>query len=267
MKTHFLLTTVAAFLIALIPVTASAQCDASFGDTGIVGGSFIDPGQSYFDGNPGGGFLDGGSQTANCGPNGPCGTGSRGAYVTVIAGYLDLQEQTVGGSELEYDDGFSVGGALGRRINRFLRLETEYLYRENDFEGLVDDTGAGATSFGDLMSHAVMVNGFLDLPIGSGRIVPYIGAGAGVAGIDSELAQQSDSGLNDFAVVDFDSTFAFQWMAGVSLRAIANAEFFAEYRYFEANDPSFEFSTLAGSSVEDAEYANRNVFIGLRMIF
>jgi len=267
MKTQILLTLVAAFLVALIPATASAQCDASIGDTGVVGGSFIAPGESYFDGSSGVGFLDGDSQNANCGPNGPCGTGSRGPYVTVIAGYLDLQTQSVGGLELEYDDGFAVGGALGRRINRFLRLETEYLYRENDFEGLADATGVGTTSIGDLTSHTVMVNGFLDLPIGNGRIVPYIGAGAGVSGIDSELVQQSDSGLNDFEVGNFDSTFAFQWMAGVSVRTIANAEFFAEYRYFEANDPSFDLITLTGSSVVDAEYANRNVFIGLRMIF
>ena len=270
MKTHFLLTTVAAVLLfSLSPTAAYAQCDASIGDTGIVGGSFIDQGANSFGGNADAGFFGGGSLNADCGPNGACASGCGGPYMTVIGGYVDMQEQTVGNQELEYEDGFAIGGALGYRVNKFLRVEAEYIYRENDFAGNAIAGPAIPTSeVGQLLSHTGMLNGYLDLPIGAGRIVPYVGAGAGVSGIDSELGQFGDFGFTDFTVIDFDSTFAFQWMAGVSIRAFPNAEFFAEYRYFEANDPQFEFTnSFGGSSVVDAEYANRNVFIGVRMNF
>lgn len=250
-----------ATLIMITPTQSIAQCDASFGDTGYVGGSFFDQGVEMADGGFGGGLSG-----ADCGPNGPCAANCGGPYISIIGGYVGMQDQSVGGRELEYDDGFAVGGAIGRRLTMNFRVEAEYIYRENDFAG---ETGilpaVPVQPFGELLSHTGMINGYFDIPIGVGTIVPYLGAGVGVTGIDSELGQASVFG-DDFSVFDFDSSFAFQWMAGVTVRTLPNAELFVEYRFFEANDPQFELAS-ATTAIVDSEYVNDNVFFGVRMNF
>lgn len=274
-KTSFVMQLALVCTIAFVftPSVSMAQCDASFGDIGHVGGSFIDQGAGACDGGIGGiggyggglGSFGGGISNADCGPNGPCASKCGGPYVSIFAGAVDVGDQTVGGLELEHEEGFAVGAAIGHRLTKNFRTELEYVYRENEFDGLNAALPAiPRETLGQVLSHSGMINGYFDLPIGVGHIVPYVGAGAGVTGIDSELAQSSAGG--GFTVIDFDSSFAYQWIAGVTVRTFPNAEFFAEYRFFEANDPQFELNA-ATREVVDAEYVTRNIFFGVRLNF
>lgn len=264
---------VIATLSLILPTQSLAQCDASFGDMGYAQGSFIDEGSVYqgsvYDGPASSGGFGGLVSSANCGPNGPCPGHCGGPYISIIGGYTGMQTQSVGNLELEYDDGFAVGAAIGRRLHRNIRVEAEYIYRENDFDSLEGSSLAVPfQAFGNLLSHSGMINGYFDMPIGAGAFVPYLGIGAGVTGIDSEVGQAGVGLGNSFITDGFDSSFAFQWMAGLSVRTLPNAELFVEYRFFEANDAQVELRTLASrGGIVDSEYVNDNVFFGVRMNF
>lgn len=260
MKTgNFLRLTLAVIAsVFLLPLNLQAQCDMTFGDSGVIDGGFVDSGNGYLNGYG----MDG------------CATGCGGPYISILGGISEMEEQSIGQSEYNFEDGFAVGAAIGKRLSRNFRGEIEYMYRENDFEGRSFgplELPVPSSPSGNLLSHTGMLNGYIDLPIGNGFLVPYVGAGAGVTGIDSDWASNFTAFPGSNGVTDFDSSFAYQWMAGVSIRKFHNAEFFAEYRFFEANDPqanitSQQFDTIDRFTV-DSEYVVENIFVGVRLNF
>lgn len=137
-----------------------------------------------------------------------------------------------GAGEFDTDTGYIVGGAYGANFSKFIAVEGEIAYRENDLNG-GDVAGVPFDGDGELTSLSFMGNAIFKAPGYSG-FTPYAGAGAGgarVGGAD-----------------EHDFVFAWQAFGGVSREISPRINAGVEYRYFDAdtatlNDPSGSIAT------------------------
>ncbi len=264
----------------------SGGCD-SYGGGGYIGagyggagaGNFCDSGGcDSFGGGIGGGHcggFDGGIGGGDCGSASSCGSGFGGnTYFSVFGGASELDEQNSVGFQrdlnINYDTGYLIGGAIGRRLFRNLRSELEYTFRSQDATSVVFN-GNPVGNVGEFQnSHSAMFNLVYDLVLGNGNFVPYIGVGAGLAFIDSRVTY----GTGVASLDGNDSSAAYQWMAGLAWRARPNMEAFVEYRFFEVMDPKLNrfggpgigFSQNPNILLE-SEYQSNDIVAGLRFNF
>ena len=102
-----------------------------------------------------------------------------------------------------------------------------------------------------------------------GVLVPYAGMGLGVTNIGSDVRY----GNGGATLNGNDTSLAFQWMAGITVRSFQNAELFCEYRYFEANDPKLNrfggppINGVVPNLILESEYVSRDVNFGIRLNF
>lgn len=171
---------------------------------------------------------------------------SAAPYVSGSFGLVSVQDSTFSGpggsTEVSTDPGFGFLAAIGNNFDG-LRAEAEMAYRTNDQD-------ASSSPLNDeITSLALMGNLLVDLPI-SESVRPFLGAGIGLANIDSDISGASNAD---------DTVFAYQVIAGVGfpLTHITTLDF--QYRYFASEDPDF-------GNVE-AEYQSHNFFAGLRFDF
>lgn len=206
-----------------------------------------------------------------------------GAGTTIPAGTV-LPAGTPLGWTTEFDSGYAVSAAIGRRFGAF-RGEIELAYQSNDV-----DTHAGVTALGipldaedagvlitgspnlgvtvgDLVADArgsvdttfLMANGYYDFDIG-GPFRPYVGAGVGVGMVGVDYSP------SDVPIVDDDDTvFAYQAMLGASYEVSADMELFAQYRYRATNDVETDVSLF--DATLDIENRASLVEAGLRFRF
>lgn len=264
----------------------SSGVSGSFSDFGAMGapaGSF----DSGFSAAGSGSYFDGGGcSSGDCGLStgggssiggGVGGGAGGGRYMSLFGGVSDIDDQQSLGFErdvnIDFDEGYALGAAFGKRVGRFFRSEVEYVYRSQD--PAIASFGAGGGTLpifdgnpsGNQDVHAGMFNLFFDLIIGNGNLVPYIGAGVGVGFIDSSID------LNTGQLDGDDTTLAYQWIAGFSYRARPNLEMFVEYRFFELEDPKLNF--FGGNPINfrtpniltNSEYQSQDIFTGFRFNF
>lgn len=265
---------------APVQMAAPAPMSATNGNMG-VGSSFSDfgsamsapmnsydaGGESYFDAG-GCGSGDCGSAVAGCCDTDAC---CGGKYFSIFGGMADLDSQRSTGFQrdlnIQFEQGYALGGAVGRRVGRNLRAEMEYCYRSQDPGNLVFNGNSYQNLSGNQNCHAGMLNLVFDMIIGHGNLVPYVGAGVGIGSIDSSV--QFQQGVLD----GDDSALALQWMAGLSYRCKPNMEIFCEYRHFELDDPKLNY--FGGPQVNiytpnillNSEYKSSDVFAGFRFNF
>ena len=171
---------------------------------------------------------------------------------------VNLSNGSTGLGQVEFDTGWGVGASLGYTPGspapflNAMRFELEAMYRENDL-----DTLGGASIADDVSSIAYMANLLFDIETDS-KLVPYLGAGIGLADIE----------LNSIAlgVSDHDTVFAYQFMAGLGYtpRSMPDTVLNIGYRYFATQDP--EFATSTGTRVEH-DYRSHNIEAGARFRF
>lgn len=146
-------------------------------------------------------------------------------YVALSAGAAFFEDFEDGGTSIEIDDGYALGGAIGYKFKR-LRAELEVSYIETDIEGAYT-AGISAPASGDVTIWAGMLNGFYDLHTGTSW-VPFIGAGIGVAN-----GEASDVVVAGTPVGDEDGTgLAWQLGAGLRYKFAGGFSIGPEYRYF-----------------------------------
>ena len=207
---------------------------------------------------------------------GPCDNLRLPFYLAVHGGGSNLNDLVTEGDGVQgnflNDSGFLFGLAIGRVQGRNLRTELEVTYRTIDVTGL-NLQGAGSQFVpvnGDLGTIAGMANIYWDFDIYAlGPVRPYVGAGVGFAFARPDLSLPP--GGTEFAVQDDQSSFAWQWMAGLSYRATNRLEVFAEYRFFVANSFELEsdFTPIAGlgNGSGEFDFRSQNVLFGLRTRF
>jgi len=122
--------------------------------------------------------------------------------------YMGISDSGEGDS-LKFDGAPLVGFNLTHYFNRFISFEVAVGYSQLD-----DETNAtGATlNLGELKQYPVYFSGRLHLPIDSGAISPYAGAGVGYYFNDFDTSQAIALAG---AIIDTDNSFAFHLNAGI----------------------------------------------------
>ncbi|MBY0568491.1 MAG: outer membrane beta-barrel protein [Hyphomonadaceae bacterium] len=183
-----------------------------------------------------------------------------GAGTTIPAGTV-LPSGTGLGWTTEFDEGYALSAAIGRRFGPF-RGELELAYQDNDVDthngvtvggGNIDAEDAGVlitgspnlgVTVGELVDDGqgsvdttfLFANGYYDFtPVGP--VTPYIGAGVGVGFVNVDY---SPSGVT---IVDDDATvFAYQLIGGASFDISERTALFAQYRYRATEDVETDVS-------------------------
>lgn len=115
-------------------------------------------------------------------------------YIEVNGGINIPKDVTLEGAKSvlrgEHKDGFRVGGEIGYQINRNLRVGLEGSYIKTDAEAIGSATQRVA-AYGDQHTAAVLLNGYLDLPVTS-RLTLAVGGGVGGARVKYRAAAGGD---------------------------------------------------------------------------
>ena len=158
-------------------------------------------------------------------------------YIGIMGGVNIVQDTEIAGIDLDFDEGGAFSLVGGYQVSSNFRVEGELAGRSND---LSDFSGA-------VTSGAFLLNGFFDIPTGSG-ITPYFGGGVGVANVELDSGDDDD-----------DTVAAFQLGAGIGFDVSQNLILSLDYRFFATEDPEF-FGA-------EYEYRNHTVLAGLRYKF
>lgn len=187
-------------------------------------------------------------------------------------------------ADIDLDNGFMVGAALGVQINEWLRGEVEV-------SGHWHDANGSAYAYFDvpapyIPSHDtfdldgeedalfVLANLWIDLPIGE-VIRPYIGGGIGFGRVDVDVDAMITGGSTSYTLIDdADWGFAYQLGAGVAFDITPNMAIDVGYRYKRINNAELELDAditdflLFGEGEEiEKDYKSHNVLVGLRFHF
>lgn len=152
----------------------------------------------------------------------------------------------IGAGELETDTGYTFGGAIGYQVTDFLGVEAEVAYRSNSIDSGVINGAAFTVNDEDLESLSFIGNVVYTAPEFY-NFQPYIGGGAGTARIGFS---DGASGANEYV-------FAYQGFAGVKRQITSNLAAGVEYRYFGADEATFNNSF--GAVTTDYESHNVNL--------
>lgn len=180
----------------------------------------------------------------------PASAGETGLYVSAHGGVSFPKETDsvfavpgpVTHNEIDAEDGYRAGGAVGWIFSRYLSAEVELTYSSHDVDTVtsfipalnlaVTNPGLGSSS-----SLSGMVNGYVSLPLDGGWR-PYVGGGLGYTrlksesiGIPTDPARTSDS----------DGAFSWQLMAGVGYEIAPDLELGTRYR-FQHTDEVTQYS-------------------------
>jgi OOP family OmpA-OmpF porin len=140
-----------------------------------------------------------------------------------------------GNANLNFNTGWAAGGSIGYDFVG-PRVEVEGIYRQNTgsvtVPGLSGSNGLTASNVG------VMANAFYDFLAGQ-TIVPYVGAGLGVAFTQASL----------YGVGTNNSTqFAYQGIIGVGWNINPMFRINLEGRYYGTTSPNYNFNSTASAA-------------------
>jgi len=175
---------------------------------------------------------------------------------TTIPDGVVLPAGTPVGWETEFETGYAVSAAIGRRFGERIRGELEIAYQSNDIDTHSDVSAAGIALDGE--DAAVLITGASNLGVSVGDLVddgsgsvdtaflmanayydfdevggfqPYVGAGVGAGFVNVEY---SPSGVG--IVDDEDTVLAYQAIAGAAYRISDRFTVFGQYRYRATED-------------------------------
>jgi opacity protein-like surface antigen len=198
-----------------------------------------------------------------------------GWYLSVFGGWSHAKDQspdftysaaTTFYVDLELDDGFTAGIALGAQINEWLRGEVELSGNWHDAEGAIGTAvpPTSTTLEGDETALFALANLWFEVPIGLGPLRPYAGGGVGFGHLDLDIETSGGSSLFD----DSDWGFAWQLGAGVAFDVSESIAIDLGYRYKRIENVDIEVHDdyVSGSEAEK-DYKSHNFLVGLRFGF
>ena len=152
----------------------------------------------------------------------------------------DIGARTAAGNQvsIELDDGYFIAMALGRTFGESWRAELELSFRQADYGNAVSG-GIRAPGLGEQGVTGLLVNGYYDLNLGL-PLVPFVGAGAGVAfigGDDIAIAGSTAEGREA-------TEFAYQGLIGLTYDFAQRWHITLDGRYLGTGDD--DVSSLAG---------------------
>jgi opacity protein-like surface antigen len=138
--------------------------------------------------------------------------------------------------DIEADDGWRVGAAIGYSFSSILSIEGEISYLNQDFDH-ADCDGCQFPDFdldGDVSIWTGMVNLIAGFPVGN-FFRPYVGGGIGFAHVSL-----NDLEIDDFDLDDSDTSFAAQAFAGIDFMLTDNMALGGRYRVLHIGDIDLE---------------------------
>lgn len=168
-------------------------------------------------------------------------------------------------SRISTDPGFGGGAFVGYKLPIGLRLELELTYRRNSLDELADFSEFRGVDIhgnldGDISALSYMGNAWYEFNLGAGWM-PYLGFGLGAATKFIDCGANNCFGLEHRE--DGETDFAYQVGAGVAYALTEHTVLSLDYRFFDSVEPDFDVFL----QIEDFDYANHNVMIGLRRHF
>ncbi|GEQ97655.1 outer surface protein [Iodidimonas gelatinilytica] len=181
-------------------------------------------------------------------------------YLTAFGG-LSLQRDqsslrtdnsTFEAARMDFDPGFVVGGAVGYRFDTFgfgnVRVEAELSYRENSIDNGFITSQPGALFTGDNSSMAGMAVVYYDFTDISRRFVPYVGLGAGLAGVESDVYFTNGTGGRTEFGGPTDTEFAWQAIVGMAIPITERFDFTVDGRFYSTGRPDWLTVTENGNA-------------------
>ena len=163
-----------------------------------------------------------------------------------------------GSHSASFDTGWALGGFAGYDFVG-PRVEIETLYRDNQGSqgGLLPIAGVGTLNsrgVAEVRQTSVMANVYYDF-FAREAFTPYVGAGAGIAFINSHIGSLTNSS---------DTEFAYQAIVGVGYKVMPNLRLNLDARYYGTLNPTFSNSynpsgfTVPVSGYVSGSYPNNN---------
>lgn len=180
-----------------------------------------------------------------------------GPYVSLGVGPNFLNDADTTGTgfsgtrSADFDTGFAGVGALGYKLDKNWRTELELGYRRNEVSSI-----PGGGGDGDVHSWSYMGNVLYDVDTGS-KWTPYVGIGAGAVHYRAAGLQLTPTTTTN----DGDTEFAYQGILGVAYDVTPRSQFYVDYHYLRADNPSVTDS--AGNNY-DTTYRSNTVLLGFR---
>lgn len=171
----------------------------------------------------------------------------------------------------EFDAGPVISGFIGYSWDLAergaVRLEGELAYRTNDVDSLSFNGNNQAILAGQTDSFSGLVNVYYDITQYSEKWHPYIGGGIGFAHVSKDVVY----GAGGANIVDEDTVFAYQFIAGVTYKASDKFDVFVEGKYLGTDDPDLD-RTGGGpggvlTTTQESEYESLSASIGVRYKF
>lgn len=189
-------------------------------------------------------------------------------YVSAGVGYSYGDDSDFSGNEtyeVSFDDNTFYGGAVGMRHGA-VRTEVELARRENDaetiYDGFYNDTTPAS---GEQTVTTLMFNVLYDFNA-QGNIQPYVGAGVGVADVNTDLSGAYGPDIESSEVVP-----AAQGIVGINVNLTDNIAAVADLRYLRSStfdaDVSNRFCHCPDRMEAESEIENVTAGIGLRVSF
>lgn len=186
--------------------------------------------------------------------------GQRFDYASVYSGWVFLNDYEGGNvltpSRGTFDDGWLLGGAVGKCLNNCNRFEMEFFYRNNRGNQWSGPLGTAAWD-GRLNSFSSMANLLHDFRGLQGcYTTPYAGAGAGAAYLEGEFSTPAADYRLD------DTVFAYQGILGLRTQLTCRTSLLTEYRYFGTSNARLT-NNLSAATLGTLGYDSHNAMIGL----
>lgn len=165
---------------------------------------------------------------------------------------------------VEPNNGWTVGGGIGKRFRRRVRGELEWSYRNASLNeastvlnGVVQTNDA---LDGQLNVYRQTSNLLFDLNP-EGRFNAYFGGGVGVGFLDLDAADPATPVSARLTT----SSFVYQGIAGFSTKINCRTEVFVDYRYSGTDKLELDTTTPAGSSTFTVDLTSNDIFFGVRL--
>jgi opacity protein-like surface antigen len=171
-------------------------------------------------------------------------------YVKVEGKYVMPSDPEIRGLELESDNGYGLGGAVGMQFDQF-RVEAEIATQKTDIDAVSVDFarpefGIGS---GDTRITTYLLNAYYDIPLSSGFGI-YVTGGLG----------WGTTTISIYNVDDDDTGFAWKAGAGVSYAFNSNLSTDFGWEYVGLSDPTID-------NVDVSDINTNNLVLAFRYKF
>ncbi|MEP0520175.1 MAG: outer membrane beta-barrel protein [Hyphomicrobiales bacterium] len=176
--------------------------------------------------------------------------------------------------EINFENGFVIGGAIGVVFAENWRGEAELSYRRNEvssyYEGTIGGTALRpdnlANSDDYVSAFAVMANIWRDFDVNDTFAV-HLGGGVGAAWVSADLLDIDTSNANNNGLDDSTWVLAGQAGAGIDWKMLNGWIASLDYRAFITDAPNFDgtHSVDGGSFKLEHDYFSHSIMVGLRM--